>query len=844
MLSSEAWLANAGADFYNGVATTSLRLAPATTLTNTYGTPTSRKQMSFGGWVKRGVITKYCGMWGATSGGAVDQAYIVFNANDTLFVQISQHGVGNQFLLTTDRLFRDTSAWYHLWVQIDSTDVVDADRVKLWINGIRETKAPTTTIPDGSPDVIAFNVSGVEHVFGHPSGSYGGDLYYSDWYFIDGLAVSSVDTVGEFKNGAFIPKAYTPSAFGTNGWHLKFDQKGVSATEGTTTIGADSSGKGTLRHWDSTSDTNVVASDCGLPDSPELNFSTLNPLDKHATFPTLAEGNLKTVNAGNAWFYCRSTFSVTSGKWYVEIRQTGKYIFMGVMAQTLGLTTNSSSNSTGVYACFNDNSNLKPYSTGTSGTDSGDFTDGDIVGLAYDYDAQTLKIYQNNTLRATVSSIPKTEAMSFMCGTAQITNTTVWNFGQDSTFAGAISAGGNTDGNGVGDFAYAPPSGFIALASSNIAEPTIGANSSTQADNHFGTLTWSGDNDARDISVGASGITGDVDFTPDFSWIKRRNGATNGSDHLLIDSVRGVNGHKGLATNGTQAEGLTEAGSSWTNFGDIVSFKAGGFNGSASGTEEAINESGGTYVAWNWLAGGTASSNTDGSITSSVSANTDAGFSIVSYTGNGSAGATYGHGLGAVPAMIITKGRNVTDNWMTRHKDYSANTSFIELNTSNAEGNATDIWNNTAPTSSVISVGTGGTVNTNTKLYISYVFSEVEGYSKFGSYTGNGLADGTFVFTGFRPAWILVKSTTSGRNWAMYDNVRDTSNPVQATIKANLNNAEFNSASYAPFDFVSNGLKLRLGGTGSTVSSDVNISGQTYIYMAFAEQPFKYSNAR
>jgi hypothetical protein len=299
---------------------TSLRLAGGATLTNTYGTPTSRKKMSFGGWVKRAIITKYCQIWGATTGGAVDQAYIVFDANDKLFVQIAIHGSGNQYLMLTDRVFRDTSAWYHLWVEIDSTDGTAADRVKVYINGVRETKAATTTIADGSPDVIAFNVSGVVHYFGHGSAVYGGDLYYSDWYFIDGSDVSPIDTVGEFKFGVWIPKAYTPSEFGTNGWHLKFDQVGVG-TPSATTIGADSSGKDTLRHWTSTADTDVVARDCNMPDSPENNFATLNPLDKHATFPALTEGNLKTVNPASAWFFCRSTYRhVTSGKWYVEIK--------------------------------------------------------------------------------------------------------------------------------------------------------------------------------------------------------------------------------------------------------------------------------------------------------------------------------------------------------------------------------------------------------------------------------------------------------------------------------------------------------------------------------------------
>jgi len=331
------------------------------------------------------------------------------------------------------------------------------------------------------------------------------------------------------------------------------------------------------------------------------------------------------------------------------------------------------------------------------------------------------------------------------------------------------------------------------------------------------------------------------------AWIKRRNGSSNGSDHLWIDTSRGVNQHKGLASNGSSAEGLTEAGSSWTNFGDIVSFKEGGFNGSASGTEEAINESGGTYVAWNWKAnGGTTSSNTNGSITSTVQANTDAGLSIVTYTSNNSAGATIGHGLtvggsAVAPQVVIIKKRSATERWFVWHGADPTKYIYLNENFAGETSNLDDRFGNnsstTLPSSTVLTLGTSNDVNGSSgSTYVAYCFADVEGYSKFGSYTGNSDTDGAFVFTGFRPAFVLIKRTdTSGQDWMLVDSTRDTINPVDNTLFPSASTQELDGDDK---DFLSNGFKHR-----STGASE-NASGGTYIYMAFAEAPFKYANAR
>jgi len=309
-------------------------------------------------------------------------------------------------------------------------------------------------------------------------------------------------------------------------------------------------------------------------------------------------------------------------------------------------------------------------------------------------------------------------------------------------------------------------------------------------------------------------ITG-VGFQPDWVWTKSRSNTLN---HNVYDSVRGVN--KGLKPNTNDAE-----------FDDAQSLKSFNSDGFTVGTDSHINTSSATFASWNWKANGAASSNTDGSITSSVSANTTSGFSIVSYTGTGSA-ATVGHGLSTAPKMVIVKNRGTTGEWITWHTGIS-NQAKLSLNTTDALYNpGTGLyWNSTSPTSSVFSIGTSGSLNANTNTYIAYCFADVQGYSKFGSYTGNGNVDGPFIYTGFKPAFVLVKATTvTNENWVILDNKRDTFNPQDSSLYPNLSNAEdADGADY--FDFVSNGMKPRTTNGGSNRAIP-------YIYMAFAENPF------
>jgi hypothetical protein len=352
--------------------------------------------------------------------------------------------------------------------------------------------------------------------------------------------------------------------------------------------------------------------------------------------------------------------------------------------------------------------------------------------------------------------------------------------------------------------------------------PTIGATSATLAEDYFGVNTWTGNGTSQTI-------TNSGGFQPDWVWTKTRNAA---SSHRLTDSVRGVT--QVLYSDGAFAEGTEAQG--------LLSFNTNGFT-AGSGSS---NQNGTTYVGWQWKAGGTAVSNTAGSVTSTVSANTTSGFSIVTWTGNGSAGQTVGHGLGVAPSFYFLKQRNgSTYGWVAYHSALGAN-KYLLLNTTNAGTTDTDMWNNTAPTSSVFSLsGSGGNAvitNPNTGTMVAYCFAPVAGYSAFGSYTGNGSVDGPFVYTGFRPKYIMRKDATTGAggtNWYIIDTSRAPYNASANVLAANqsYDEATFGSTNYA-IDILSNGFRVK------DSSGNVNASGNTYIYAAFAEFPFKYSLAR
>jgi hypothetical protein len=558
-----------------------------------------------------------------------------------------------------------------------------------------------------------------------------------------------------------------------------------------------------------------------LIDSPANNFATLNATfatsNSASTGGTLSEGNLRITTTGG--FFKGGTFAPSSGKWYFE----GYAESVGAQ-MSISFADYSAIQTGYPYVGYLSGGGLHQIdgsaqdSAGTHAT----WTSGDIISVAVDIDAGKIWWAKNGTYidsgnpaagtNAPTTFTAGTEVVPyFMCDNASGTKTWKANFGQDSTFSGATTAGGNQDDNGVGDFKYAVPSGYLALCTANLPTPTI-----VDGSEYFNTVTYTGNGSTQSVTVG---------WQPDLIWGKARNAAFS---HALHDAVRGFGNR--LVSNDTGAESFR------TDAFQATAVDSTGFN---LGSQGDLNTSGNTMVAWNWKAGGTAVSNTDGSITSQVSANTDAGFSIVGYTGTGSAGATVGHGLGVTPDLLIMRRRSPAEAWPVWVGGAGfSNTQYLRLNGTNAVDTATSLFNSTTPTSSVVTLGNGNFVNTSANNYIMYAFASVEGFSKFGSYTGNGSTDGPFVYTGFRPAWVLIKRTDAPENWWLLDNKRNPYNQVDTALRPNDVAADVVSPTKYAQDFLSNGIKLK------TLDTDVNIINGTYIYLAFAETPFKYANAR
>ena len=817
-------MAKSGGDFYNGVATTSLRFDDGSTafLSRTPSSASNQKTWTWSGWVKRGDI----GINGTIFEAAPDAGTtnIFYMAGAVLYLTgINSGTTVYDFILT--QVFRDPSAWYHFVIAMDTTQSTASNRTKIYINGSIVTDFSTETNPSLNLDTLV-NSDNAHSIGKRPfDTSLPWDGYMAEINFIDGLALTPT-SFGETKNGVWIPIDTSGLTFGTNGFRLKFDQVGVG-TASTSTIGADTSGN--TNHFTSSG---IVASDCAMPDSPENNFATINSVMRANI--TLSEGNLKMVGVAQNTDNQIGTIAFDTNDsegWYWEYRSIG----------------NDAGTMIGI--CDTNNAKLNNHDPGPPAANVADgfgyrgdgvkennnsqvsygnsWAAGDIISVAIK--SGSLFFYKNGTIQnsgtAAYTSISGEKVPFFAINGTQ--SGTV-NFGQDSSFAGTETAQGNTDGNGIGDFYYAPPSGFLALCTANLPEPTIGANSDTQADNHFDVVLYTGNSGNKTISG--------LGFQPDWVWAKSRSLAQN---HHIHDSARGVE----LRLN-------AEANNAEISDGELKTFTSDGFTFDTAG---ATNTNNATNVAWCWHANsGTATatiSESGDNPAAVVQANPTAGFSLITYTGTGDAG-TIAHGLGAVPTMMIIKNRDVADAWAVYHGANTAApaTDYLVLNTTAATADAATYWADTAPTSSVFTVHDAHSVNADGEKYVAYCFAEVEGYSKFGKYIGNGVVDGPFVYLGFRPAWIMVKSTTntnSETNWVIWDNKRNGYNTAgNIQVFANQNYAEGQrddngGAGISDLDILSNGFKHRDATFGQN-----GVNGATFIYMAFAEAPFKYANAR
>jgi len=531
-----------------------------------------------------------------------------------------------------------------------------------------------------------------------------------------------------------------------------------------------------------------------LTSATAANYAVMNPLIQTSNL-NLSNANL-TINGTGSYSTSPATFGMSSGKWYWEYTCTtysasgDTHYGIGTGAFNIYQNTWAGSTSAGwIYAASNGNK----YNNNSATAYGSSFTSGDVIGVAFDADNGTLTFYKNNTSQGTAFT-GLTSGPYFPVATVGTSNVTNANFGQRP-------------------FVYTPPTGFVALNTFNLTTPTIGATAATTANKYFDATTFDG-------VTGGGTVTNSGSMQPDFVWMKVRNNANN---HELADSVRG--------TPYASFSNLTNAEVSDTR---VSAFNSNGFS---YGTNSNSAITGRTVVGWQWRASNaTAVTNTAGSITSTVSANTTSGFSIVTYTGTGSV-ATIGHGLGVKPSMIFFKVRsNGTYGWYVYNSVIGA-TNHLVLDTTAASSSSSFLFNDTEPTTTVMSVGTSPGTNQSGQTFVAYCFAPIAGYSAFGSYTGNGSSDGTFVFTGFRPRFLIVKRTSDIGSWIMTDSARSTYNVTGELFNANTSGAEF-TTSDIKFDYLSNGFKLR------EVNGAINASGSSYIYMAFAESPFKYANAR
>jgi len=767
--------------------------ADSTNLNRTLTTATNRNIWTWSGWLKRSVLDSSFQCIFSSSDGAIGNDF--FGYNQTVFRLAF---FGGTYVLQSSSSYRDPSAFYHVVIATDTTQATSTNRAKVYINGVQVTAWATETYP---PQNYSSSINGpYSHQIGAILNSSYNNMMLTEVNFIDGQQLTP-SSFGETnaQTGVWQPKAFA-GTYGTNGFYLNFsDNSNTTAA----TLGKDYSGNG--NNWTPNNfSVTAGAGNDSLVDSPTSygtdtgaggtvrgNYCTLNPLAVDASaLPTITNGNLD-ISANGVL----ATISMPTGTWYWEVTCTSLDADQAVGAYSTSETgkTSISGVSNPTYG-FIYQANGNARQNGTVVQTWSTFTNNDILSFTYDASIYQLKAYKNNSLVGTITLTTPPSGDSYVPMATCLGGSFTFNFGQRP-------------------FAYTAPSGFKTLCTQNLPTPTIGATTATTADKYFNVV----------LRNGTSPSGGTFSTTVNMAngallWEKPRS---NADAHLLVDSVRGIS--KYLSSNTTGAEGT-----------DVNDFTAFGTNSFTVGSSDWPTDR--TIVDWTWAANGSGSTNTSGSITSTVSANTTSGFSVVTYTGSGVA-ATIGHGLGVAPSMIIVKSRSAAGDWPVYHSSLG-NSSSLLLNSGNGSSASSTIWNATSPTSSVFSVGINTTSNTVTVTYVAYCFAEVAGYSKFGSYTGNGSANGPFVFTGMRPAYILIKCfSITGNSWAIYDTTRSTFNVASLELEANSSAAEYNRAA-ANMDILSNGFKIR------NTDGWHNANGESYIYMAFASSPFKFSLAR
>lgn len=785
-------------------------------------------------WFKRGTFSEqYLFMQGSD---ASNLDVIEFTSDHRLQIRWYPNTVAAD--LITTQVFRDPSAWQHLVISVDTTLGVAGNRIKIYVNGVRVTAFDTQSNPSSSATSMIGGTSQMTIGRKTPGTTWYYPGYLAEYIFLDGYAGTATDFGGWDANGDWLPVDPTTVVTnnkGTNGFHLDF-----ALAQG------DGNGPGNDISGNNNDFTNVsLTAAQTTTDSPtntagdnEGNYATLNPLSKSsggATTATISEGNTRWLrpNDGSNNQQCYATFGADEGKFYFEFKllQANNGFDTGLFAEG-EINGNEGAGFSGydVQGYY-----LENYGTGVvwkvttadgsgsgSRTDTGDScTANDVMKIAVDFDAGkiwlgnvTQDTYYNssgadvafNTSTPTFTFTANTRLFPYIFGHAQV-NEAKFRF---------LPA----------EWTGSAPTGFEPWNTSELAAPTV-----TDPRKYWSNTLYVGSAAIRSVRQ-CFDSTGTA-WTPDFVWIKNRTGTV--ASHHLYDVVRGVN--KFIKPNNTDAQD-----SSRTDM--LTSFDSGGFSLGVDASEEAINKNNDTYVAWCMKAGGAASSNSNGSITTSVSAADHGGFSIATWTGNGSAGATIGHGLSRKPAMGIFRRLSLAQDWAVYHEALDASApedKYLNLNLNDAAGDAT--WlNDTPPSASIWTLGTSGYVNTSSETFVAYSFARTPGLIGIGSYIANADADGPNIIiddgaSGFRPAFILVKNAdASSRYWVMLDSARNTFNPVQNALIASETLTE---ATGYFVDFTANGFKIRVGG-----GTQLNTGSDKHIYLAFADEPFNLARAR
>ena len=746
------------------------------------------RKWTFSCWIKLGSVAAADRR--ILSAGASDGASTNIRINSSHQLEIFRL-VGGSFAgrLTTNRLFRDPHAWYNIVASVDTEEDTAGNRFRLYVNGEEETSFATESQPDEDSDLHVNSTN--SHKIGEAIG--GGenfDGYIAQAVLIDGsqLAASSF---GEYdENGVWRPVSVSGLTFGTNGFYLNMASSGAD-------LGDDASGNSN----DFTNNNSATQSG----DSPTTNHCVWSPLtmDLNASSSlALSKGNLVVSNTASEDTNVHGSFGLSAGKWYFEVTvDTINEIFLGVSDATIASNANAK---TEAGAFVLDLKNANKYNNDGGSSYGSAFTNGDVANVALDLDNGKIWIgkdgtYPNSGNPATGSN----EMYSGISGTF---------FPFLSTQGGGTKQG--TTNFGQSSFTTSAPSGFEPWNTAKLYEDAAPAIEDGSA--HFQATTYTG-NGADGLEVNQSGNS---TFKPSLAWFKNR---AVGDSHALYDLVRGIDKR---AYSNTNTDGGTTS--------HIASFDADGFT---VNNDTQINGSGNAHVTWQWKGDGTSgSTNSNGSINSTVNVNTTSGFVAGTYTTPSEAAAvrTIGHGLGGALDMLFLRNQG-TGHWAVWHN--ALGNEYLRLNATDAKtsgGTETNsLWNATLPSASTttFSIGTNSDVNGNNVSFMFYGFRAIPGYSAFGSYSGNGSSNGPLISLDFTPSFFLQKRIDSSGAWHMYDTARDPFNYNDTRLFADSASAEYSNGE-GILDILSNGVKIR------DTETWFNASGGTFMYMAFAENPF------